>query len=122
APDRYVAMLKNNLYRLVGAMMSAKQEYGAHAQRYGYDGGVVVAFILVLVQRQARAGQVAIDQAGVGLEIVEAGSRGCLARHSCKYRRHRRPWAAGGGINGCITVAAPIRCPAESAAVGESHR
>ena len=92
APDHDVAVKQPNTPNPVGARLAAPEEHGRQAQRDRHDRLTKVTLVAVLVKRQARARRVAVDQAGVGTEAVEARRLGSLGGKACE-----RPGIAGQG-------------------------
>ena len=81
-----------------------------------------VGFVAVLVQRQARAGLVAVDQAGLGPEArITGGQCGSIGEFN-ECRRHRRPVPAAVRVDRIVAVATRIADPAEPAAIAHRHR
>src|SRR5690606_6434707 len=70
APYRDIAMTKPHSGGSVCPFVSAKQKGCRHAERYGDNGGGKIPFVLILVQRHSRAGQVAVEQARIRFEMV----------------------------------------------------
>lgn len=99
-----------------------EQEDRGQPQRHRHDGRAQVLLVAVLVQRQARTRQIAVDQAGIGNEAVIAGGGGGLGGKRGERCRHRWPRLPRGGIDRVIAIAAPVRYPAVCAAVGHGHR
>ena len=73
-----VAMLENDALHLILALLPAEQKGRRHAERHGDDRLAEVALVLILMQREARARLVTIDEARIGREAGE--SRGVDAR------------------------------------------
>ena len=80
APDHDVAMLQPVTVRLVGALRAAEQEDRGQPQRHRHDRRGKIQLVLVLMQRQLRAGHIAVDEAGFRLEAVEPGVRRRVGR------------------------------------------
>lgn len=100
-PHGHVAVMQEEAPDRVVAALTAEQEGGAHAEGDGHHGGVEAAFVAVLVQAQAGAGLVAVEQAGVGVETREAGSFGRLAGQLAEAFRHGRP---GAPLSGSVAL------------------
>ena len=77
APDHHVAALQSHAARPVLARRAAELKDCGQPERDRDDGRGVVLLVAVLVQGEARAGLVTIDQAGVASEVGKArfGSR-----------------------------------------------
>ena len=80
APDRNVTVTQRVFLYRIGALQSAELEGRGQAARNENDWIGEIALVLVMVQRQPRAGPVPVDQAGVGSEVGVAGLRGRLGR------------------------------------------
>src|SRR5579863_320906 len=63
APYSDVAMLQPEPARFVAAHQSAEQESRGQAERHRYDRRAEIELVPVLMQRHARAGDIAVDQA-----------------------------------------------------------
>ena len=100
------------------------QEGGGQTQRDGHDGRCQVLLVAVLVQRQARAGGVAVDQAGVGHESGKAGLLRCGMCQLREVRRQGGPGLAGQRVQRSVAVTAPIAHPRQRPAAcgGYRHR
>jgi hypothetical protein len=121
APDEHVAMLKWDASLSILSRIPAEQKHGGQSQRYRHDWSAELALIFILMQSQAGARYVTIDQTGVGSEVIESrGTRGVLSEHR-KYRRHGRPRPAAQRIVRAVAVTAPIADPSEGSAVAHSH-
>src|SRR5580692_11297016 len=70
------------------------------------------------MQRQARAGLVAIDETGIGSELREARACRSPCRELAPARRHRRPRPAAAGIDALIAIAPAIGYPSGASTVG----
>ena len=75
APHDHVAVHERHALALVVARRAAEQKHCGQAERDRDDRRTEIALVFVLVQRQPRAGIVAIDQACIGLEVGKAGAR-----------------------------------------------
>jgi hypothetical protein len=106
----------------VAALGAAEQEHRRHPERHRNDGRAVVALIAVLVQRQPGAGQVLVDEAGVGGEPVVACGACRIGGQCLQCRRHGRPGPAAVGVERVVAIAAAVRHPADAAAVGHRDR
>ena len=106
APNDDVAVREGHAQRSLVALQSTEQEHRRHAERHRDDRLREVPLVFVLMQRQPRAGLVAIDEAGIGRETGEARSRRRVAREPEHHRRDRRPRRAGDGIGAGIAIAA----------------
>ncbi|KAG1190599.1 hypothetical protein G6F35_013904 [Rhizopus arrhizus] len=115
-------MQQGHAHGLVRAFVAAEQEEGGHAQRDGNDGGAVVAFVLVLMQRQPRPRLVLVDQAGVGRKAGKAGLGRRSLRQFQEGRRQVGPGQAGQRVDARIAVAVRIRRPAPLPAIGQRDR
>lgn len=120
SPDGYVAVLDADAARSVGSAEGSEEKGGGKAEGDGDDGLGVVLLVFVLVEREACAGFVAVDEAGVGFEVGEATCCGCVGREICEDRGHLWPGLVGDGVDGGIAVAGSVGDPAELAAVGHS--
>src|SRR4051812_41143209 len=98
---------------LVAARQAAELEYCGEPERGRDDRRAEIEFILVLVQRQFGAGLVAVDQARIRHEGIEAGTDRGTRREIAKRRRHLGPWPAAVGIDRVIAIAPGIRDPAD---------
>lgn len=65
------------------ALKTAKQEHRRQAKRHRDNRRHQVVFVLVLVQRKARAGCAAVDEAGVGPEVGKSGFGGGAQAMTC---------------------------------------
>jgi len=101
---------------------AAEQEEGGQAQGDRYDGLAQVGLVPVLVQAHAAAGQVAVDQAGIGGEVRKARLGGCVAGQVGKKGGHGRPGLARLRVDRAVAIAAPITDPAPLAAAAHGHR
>src|SRR6478609_5012715 len=99
APHDDVAMSQPKFLGLVATLQASEQENGRYPQRHRDDRRSEILFVSVLMQRHAGTRRVAVDQAGIGRKVREAGFRRRLARQLAKYRRYRRPLRAGIGID-----------------------
>src|SRR5690606_15121354 len=104
----YVAMEQRYPLRPVLASGAAEQENRRHAQGYRYDGRAEIFLVLVLMQGQAAAGHVAVDQAGVRFECRKGRLLGGVPGQRQETLRHGRPWLAAVRINGRVSIAASI--------------
>jgi hypothetical protein len=75
-----VAMSDVEAQRPLLALHPAEQEHGRNAERDGHDRLAEVALVPVLMQGEARAGLVTIDEACVRRETRETGRVGRVAR------------------------------------------
>ena len=73
APDRNVTVTQRVFLYRIGALRPAELEGRGQAERSGNDRIGEIALVLVLVQRQPRAGLVPVDQAGIGPEAGISG-------------------------------------------------
>jgi hypothetical protein len=122
APDERVAVPEQQALRLVRAPGAAEQEHRRQAERDRDDGRGEIALVAVLVQRQARAGGIAVDQAGIGDKARESGLQRRALRELGKSLGQRRQGLAAVRIDRRVAVAAAVRHPAEAAAVAHDHR
>src|SRR5688572_4816472 len=84
APHDAVAVRELEPPRPLAALQAAEQEHGRNAERDRDDWLPPIALVLVLVQRQARAGLVPIDQTSVRRELGELRGR-CRAAREAQY-------------------------------------
>src|SRR5262245_66437664 len=91
APHHDVAVNQTDRLRSIGAALAAEEKDGRQAQRYRDDGRRVVALVLVLVEREAGAGLVAVDEARVGREAGKTSEIRGLGREADDGLRHRPP-------------------------------
>ncbi len=122
APHHHVAMRERHALDRVAAREPAELEHRRHAQRHRNDRRAMVAFVAVLVQREPRAGLVAVDQAGIGPEAREARRLGRLAREPRERGGHRGPGLLRQRIDRVVAVAAAVADPAQWTAVRHRHR
>ena len=85
-------MLQRELLRGIAALMASPQKSGWQAQRDGDDRLAGIAF--VLVQGEARAHRVAVDEAGIGRKGGKRRSFSGLRSQFQQARRHGRPGLA----------------------------
>ena len=91
APHDDVAVLERRRSGRSLRFKPPNRNVGRHAERHGHDRLREVALVLVLMQRQPRAGLVAVDEARVGREAREPARPRPLARERRACRRQRRP-------------------------------
>src|SRR5689334_15094126 len=108
APDHDIAVLERDALRAIGAAQPAEQERGGESERYGDDRLSVIALVAVLMQRQACPRLIAIDEAGVRIEIIEPRLRRRVPSDIEEARRHRRPRASARRILSDVTITAAI--------------
>src|SRR5262249_56981746 len=120
-PDDDVAMLERDPLRTIRSLLTAEQEYGRQTQRHRDDGRTVVAFVAVLVEGQARTGNVAIDEAGVRSETLEARRLRRPGRHIPEHRRHSGPRLPALRIGALVAIAGAVRDPPRLAAIGHGN-
>src|SRR5258705_13808551 len=101
-------MLKPKAARPVASLQSTEQEGRGQAQRDRDDRRGKILLVLVLMQGHARAGLIAVDQAGIRSEPAKARMTSRQLGELAKRSRHRRPWLSRFGIVGVITIAAAI--------------
>src|SRR5579863_9768554 len=104
APDHNIAMMQQHSPMRVGPRVATEQENRRQSERYRNDGCAEIAFVLILMQREARAGFVAIEQTRVGNKYREFGCSCCRLRQLDKCRWHRRPGAAAERIARLVTI------------------
>jgi len=95
APDKDVSMLEEEVARLAGALESAKEEDAGKSEGDGDDGLVEVALVAILVQSEPGSSLVAINVAGVGAKVGEAGAHGTAQGKLTQHARHGWPTSAG---------------------------
>jgi hypothetical protein len=121
APDHYVAVHEPHPHRRALAGEPAEQEHRRDAEGHRDDRRRKVPFVAVLVQGQARARLVAIDQARVRLEGLVTGGRGGGARQLEERFRQRRPRPAALRIHAIVAIPRRVGDPAQRAAVRHRH-
>src|ERR1700688_2859039 len=73
APYSDVTAFQAQAAHRVGPALAAPQEYGRQAQRDGDDRSPGILLVAVLMQTEFGAGEVAVDQASVGIVLSEPG-------------------------------------------------
>jgi hypothetical protein len=73
APDHDIAVMQRHSSMSVGPRLATEQENRRQAERYGNDGCAEIAFVLVLVQREACTRFVSIEQTRIGNKSRELG-------------------------------------------------
>jgi hypothetical protein len=76
APHHHVAAFEAHAAHRIAAPLAAPQEGGGQAQGDGDDGRPGIVLVAVLMQAELGTGGIAIDQAGIGVVIGEAGFGG----------------------------------------------
>ena len=122
APDHDIAMEERHPQCLVAPAGTAELEDRRQAEGHRDDGMVVISLVLVLMQRESRPGLVAIDQAGIGAEALEAGLRRHRPRQPEEHLRQSRPRQAAHGIHRIVAIAAPVGDPACRPAIRHGDR
>ena len=82
APDDDVAVAKRHAHRPIRALQAAEEKRCRKSERDGHDRRVEVALVAILMQREAGAGNVAVDEACVGFEVSESCVRSSPGRRS----------------------------------------
>ena len=108
--------------RFVAALQAAEQEDRRQAQRDRDDRRAEIVLVLVLMQRHAGAGLVAVDQARIRRKAVKPRLGRRLCGQRAKRCRHGRPRCAGFRIDAVVAIAAAVGDPAGAAAIGHRHR
>ena len=73
---------------------------------------VQVLFVAILVQGEAGARVVSVDEARVGMESRIASGLGCADGQSQQYQWQCWPWCATQRIDALVAITAPVRDPA----------
>src|SRR5258707_15175714 len=115
APHRDIAALEPESARPVVAAQAAEQENRGQAERHRHDRAIEGPLVLVLMQRQPRTGLIAVDQAGIGYEAVEARRRRSAGGEVRKQSRNWRPRPLRFRIGRAVAIAATIWYPAHAA-------
>src|ERR1700733_7030413 len=74
------------------------------------------------MQREAGTRYIAIDQAGIGREVIESGGTRRTFSERRKYRGHGRPRLSAQWIVGAVAVTASIADPSDGPAIAHGHR
>ena len=91
APDHDIAMMQRHSSMPVGPRVAAEQENRRQTERYRNDGCAEITFVLILMQRKARTGFVAIDETRIGIEMRESSDTRRRPGQRGKHRRHGWP-------------------------------
>src|SRR5450830_941990 len=117
-PNRDITVIERIFDRFIRAFMAAEQKNRRHTQGNRNNRRGIVAFVFVLMQGQPGPWLIAVDQTGIRPEAGKTGRLGSILSELCKQGRHGRPGAPGVRIIAGITIAAPVRGPAQCAAIG----
>src|SRR5215475_5896127 len=91
APDHDVTALEPQAANRIGAAFTAPQEYSRQTERNGYDRRPRILLIAVLMQAEFGAGNIAIDQTGIGIIAGELRGGRCAGGNVQEHAGHRRP-------------------------------
>ncbi|MNC54570.1 hypothetical protein D3C75_1040590 [compost metagenome] len=73
------------------------------------------------MQAQAIAWAITVDQAGIGLKVVEPGQGGCAVGQFQQHLGQYRPGLIAQGIDRTVAVALAITHPTQRPAIGQPH-
>ncbi|MND94861.1 hypothetical protein D3C80_870960 [compost metagenome] len=103
------------------AGMPAELEHRWQTQRHRDDRLAVIALITVLMQAQAIAGFIAVDQASVRPEIAKACGRSGEGRQFDECRWQHGPGLLTERIDRAVPIAATVTDPPQRPTVGQTH-
>lgn len=88
SPDHHIAVLQRHALHRIAPLQAAPEERGRKAERHRDDGRRQVGLVVVAVQREFGAEQVAVDKAGVGFKPEMASG----VRQTPSRRRRSWSW------------------------------
>ncbi len=101
APDDDVAIFKTEAAGTLFARVATEEKCGGQAERDGDDGLMEILFVFVLMQGEASAGFIAIDEAGIGLKV--RGNRRIVRPWWPVRRRGRQSGPTGCRYSGSVS-------------------
>jgi len=91
SPDDDIAVFEQDAPGRVGALQAAEEKDALESKRDRDDGLVEVELVAILVETEFGSGLVAVDMAGVGAELGEAGANGAAQGEVVKDPGDGRP-------------------------------
>src|SRR5262245_43815289 len=122
APNHDVPAFEAKAAHWIGATFAAPQKYGRHADRNGYDWSPGILLVAVLMKAEFSARDIAIDQASVGIIVLESSLGGGTCSDVEERAGHRRPRNSSVGIHRLVAVAGSVGYPTDTTAVGHRDR
>src|SRR5215471_10681769 len=122
APHNHVAVFHREAAYRVGTALAAPQEHRGKAERNRNNRGPGIVLVAILMETEFRARDIAVDEAGVRIVLVETRFGGGTLGKAEEGPGHRRPSDSSLWIQGVVPIPRSIGHPADSTAVGHCNR